>query len=154
MGSWGAGIYENDSAADWAAWLAKSEGFSRIEAAFSALRGEADEADPNAVVFVDADDAIHAIAAADIVARLLGVERAQTAYCEQAVQWVEARRGRLTVSAELVDNALAALELAAAPQSELYEMWADNGKDSPGFLAWKASLAELREQLVAARPNA
>lgn len=54
---------------------------------------------------------------------------------------------RLTVSAGLVDEALAALELAAAPHGELYERWADDG-------AWKASIAELREQWVAARPNA
>lgn len=154
MGSWGAGVYENDSAADWALWLAKSEGFSRIESAFRALSGEADQDDPGAVVFVDADDAIHAIAAADVVARLLGVERAQNAYCEAAVQWVEARRGSLVVSAALVDQARAALELAVAPQSELYEMWADNGEDDPAFLRWQESVAELQRQLLAARPSA
>jgi hypothetical protein len=154
MGSWGTGVYENDSAADWAQWLAKSEGLSRIESAFDALHELVDEDDPHAVIFVDADDAIHAIAAADIVARLIGVAREQNAYCEEAVKWVEARRGKLMASAELVDKAIAALDLALTPRSELHGMWADNGTDSPSYLAWRASVAELRQQLVAARPTA
>ena len=150
MGSWGTGIFENDSAADWAASCASASGLSAIEQAFDALLDDSDPDDPDAVVFIDADDAVHAVTAADALARLLGIERPTNAYCEVLAAWADEKREALALPADLVSRAIYALDGVLSDGCELAQMWAEDGRESPAYQEWRASITELRGRLAAA----
>jgi hypothetical protein len=147
MGSWGTGIFDNDSAADWASACASKPDLSAIERAFDALLDD-DSDDPDAIVFVDADDAVHAVAAADALARLLGIERPTNAYCESLASWADENRESLALPPDLAERAIAALDAVLSDNCELGEMWAEDGRNSPSYLAWRASITDLRRELA------
>lgn len=64
MGTWGAGSFENDTAADWAASLEQSEGYDMVEQALVPIGQGAGLDDPY--------DTEVAIAAAEVVAVAMG----------------------------------------------------------------------------------
>ncbi len=73
MGAWGKGIFENDTACDFAADVADGGGISTVEHALDRilLRG---------VDYLEAHDAEEGLAAAEIVARLNGSPGDKTPY--------------------------------------------------------------------------
>ena len=78
MGAWGVGIYENDDAADWRFEVAES-GLAAVEAALdSAIEAE----------YVEAPDGACALAAADVVARLVSGRGDDSAYSEDVRAWL------------------------------------------------------------------
>ena len=80
MGAWGPGIYENDDAADWGAEVTDL-GLQAVEDALD-IAIEAD--------YIEAPDGACALAAADVVARLVSGRGENSVDCEDVVAWVEA----------------------------------------------------------------
>jgi Domain of unknown function (DUF4259) len=134
MGAWGAGIYDNDDAADWAGELAEHG----LDAVRAALDGVLD-AD-----YVESPDGACALAAADVVARLKAGGGEQSPYCEDVVSWVAANRGPL--SDELVDKAMRAIARVRSEDSELAELWAEDGATQSD---WLTTISSVEQRLSA-----
>ena len=81
MGAWGTGIFDNDTACDWAADLAESSDLSVIEAALDGVLEAGSE-------YLDVDKATEARAAAEVIARLQGNWGVQDVYTESVDAWV------------------------------------------------------------------
>ncbi|MBL8797030.1 MAG: DUF4259 domain-containing protein [Planctomycetia bacterium] len=133
MGAWGVRAFDNDTANDWAYGLDEVRDLSLVEAAFAAL--EAVGAD-----FLEQDVGAHALAACEVLARLLGNPGYQDAYTEKVDQWVAAHP--LKPSPKLLARAEAALDRVLGNESELREEWQDVGEDE-----WRQAVEELRQRL-------
>src|SRR5690349_5352591 len=144
MGTWGDGIFDNDSAGELADRVAGGGGIAAIEKALDKvlppLRSEADEA----------------LAAADIVARLLGSFGQQDAYTERIDDWV--KNSQTTVSPILVEKALRAIKRLLADHAEEMAMAAEDpkaGEDPADYEEWRNEIQALVERLRPfARPGA
>jgi hypothetical protein len=135
MGAWSAEPFGNDTAADWAWELDEAESWDLVLDALTAVLEE----EP---ATVDADVAMVAIAAAEVVANAAGKPTQSDVYTESVTGFVE----RLpNPPLGIVPVALTALEIAASPEGELAELWSDGGSDE-----WAAVIARVRESLSAA----
>lgn len=133
MGAWGHAAFENDSALDWVATLEEFDDSTLLRETLERVTQLASNA------YLEADPCCEAIAAAEIVAALLG--RAADDLPDEVSAWAEARRGRHEKS--LAPLALAALKRIRT-SSELKELWEESGADD-----WNASLDELERRLTA-----
>ncbi len=134
MGAWGTGIYDNDDAADWSVEVAEL-GLPVVEAALDA----AIEAE-----FIEAPVGCCALAAADVVARLVSGRGENTVYCEEVVAWVTANAA--TPSTSLVAKATLVVERLRGADSELAELWSEN---PAGLEEWSATLTDVEQRLSA-----
>ncbi len=134
MGSWGVGIYDNDDAADWAADVS-DRGLVAVEAAIDAVL----DAD-----YVEASEGACALAAADVVARLVSGRGEFSAYCEGVTTWVAANPGAPT--SELAAKASNAVDRVGGDDSELAELWSENTAE---VADWRATLADVQQRLGA-----
>jgi hypothetical protein len=133
MGAWGTGIFDNDTACDWAYELEGQRDLGVIERALDAVL-DGDDAP-------DADIGEEALAAAEALARLQGHWGVRNSYTERMDAWVEA--AALTPPPALVRRAHAAIDRILAADSELAELWGESDDAD----AWKAAVAELRARL-------
>lgn len=133
MGAWGTGIFDNDTACDWAHELEGQRDLRVIERTLDAVL-DGDDAP-------DADIGEEALAAAEALARLQGHWGVRNSYTERMDAWVEA--AGLTPPAALVDKAHAAIDRILGTDSELAELWGESDE----FDGWKAAVAELRGRL-------
>jgi hypothetical protein len=131
MGAWGAGVFENDEALDWLADLADTNDPQAIRDAL-ALGGAP----------IEADEAINALAAAEVVAALRG--RPLLDPPEQLQQVIALRHD--AADPELVPAALVAVK-RVRESSELRELWEDVGAED-----WLAALVDLEARLRALIP--
>lgn len=136
MGTWADGIFDNDSAGELADRVAGGGGIAAIEKALDKvlppLRSEADEA----------------LAAADIVARLLGSFGQQDAYTEEIDNWV--KNSQATVAPILVEKALWAIERVLADHAKEMAMVAEDpeaGEDPADYEEWRNEIQALVERL-------
>lgn len=134
MGAWGTGIFENDTACDWAYGLKDVEDLSLIENALDAVFEEE---------YVESDIACEALAAMETLARLKGNGDVKNSYTETVDMWVSSVH--LTVSSELLDKANKALTMILGSSSELQELWAE----SEEFAAWLKELESLKTRMNA-----
>jgi hypothetical protein len=132
MGAWGAGVYENDDASDWSGDMAEF-GLAGVEAALDGVL----EAE-----YVESPDGACAIAAADVVARLVSGGGEDSAYCEGVVAWVVANNG--SPPSSLVSKAKHALARVRGEDSELFELWAE---DPSNLDEWLVVLSEVEQRL-------
>src|SRR3569623_2693790 len=109
MGAWGSGAFDNDDAVDWLEELEESADTSVIADTLDRVVSFED--------YLEAPDANHGVAAAEVVAALRGQPPAE--FDEMAEEWVKANRS-LNVS-DLVQPALAALQCIRS-SSELKEL--------------------------------
>lgn len=135
MGAWSHEPFGNDTAADWAYGLADCKDMVYIEGAIDAVLSEKE--------YLDSDIASEAVAAIEVIAKMLGNGTQADAYTESADIWVAA----MTVqpSAEIRAKAVRALDRITADESELAELWSDSD-DSDG---WTATLSALRKIMSA-----
>ena len=135
MGTWAAGPFDNDGAADWAGALDDAEPDERAALVRAALDDAADEDD-----YLGIDAAEVAVAAAAVVAatRPDGPEF-ESGYAPKSLRsgepWV--------LSDDLVSLALRALDRVVADESEWRELWEDGG----GLDLPLTELAAVREAL-------
>lgn len=134
MGTWSHEPFGNDTANDWAYELEDSSDFSVIEATLQTALDEGQE-------YLDADYAMQAIAAIEVLAKLLGKGTQTDAYTEKVDQWVE--NVTLKPDPALLQKAQQVLELVRSDQSELKELW----QEVDEYEIWSANIEQLKEAL-------
>jgi len=135
MGAWSHESFGNDTAVDWAYGLAECKDMAYIEGALDAVLSEED--------YLDSDIASEAVAAIEVIAKLLGKGTQADAYTESADIWVAAMK--VVPSADVRAKAVRAIDRITGGESELAELWSDSD-DSDG---WSATLATLRAVMSA-----
>lgn len=134
MGTWDTGSFDSDGAVDWTYGLEKVDDLTYIEAALDAVvEADRDEA-------IDSQTGENAVAAAEVVARLLGKWGESSPYSETADNWV--RSHPIVPPKALVQQAIAALTRVTTAPSELLELWEET--DAEG---WLEAVAELKGRL-------
>ena len=126
MGAWGLGSFENDTALDWAGDLMETRGLSVLKKALDIAPGQS----------LDADEGSEAIAAAEIVAALIGRGRGELP--EGVAEWMATLAP--AEAQALRGHALQALDAVLSEESELRELWAE----TEDFEAWKGDVEALK----------
>lgn len=134
VGAWGVAIYDNDDAADWSADVSV-RGFGAVEDALDAVLD---------AEYVEASEGACAVAAADVVARLVSGRGEDSPYCGGVAAWVASNPG--PPRPELVAKALRAVHRVGGDGSELAELWSENVAEVAG---WRAILADIEQRLGA-----
>lgn len=134
MGTWSHESFGNDTANDWAYELEDATDFSVIEAALQVALDEGDE-------YLDADLAMEAIAAVEVIAKRLGKGTQSDVYTEKVDQWLE------TISEQPSDDVLSlakrVLERIVADDSELKELWLESDE----YELWLGNIQQLKDAL-------
>ena len=134
MGTWSHESFGNDTANDWAYELEDGTDFSVIEAALQVALDEGDE-------YLDADLAMEAIAAVEVIAKRLGKGTQCDVYTEKVDQWLE------TISEQPSDDLLSlakrVLERIVADDSELKELWLESDE----YELWLGNIQQLNDAL-------
>jgi hypothetical protein len=133
MGAWGVLAFDNDDANDWAYGLEEVDDLSLVESALERAGGGNGS--------LDASDALNALAACEVLARLKGKPGYTNAYTEKVDAWVAAHPQ--APSALLLARADAVIDRILGDASELKELWAESGESE----AWVGSVEDLRERL-------
>ena len=130
MGTWDAGSFGNDTAVDWS-WGLEQGGLEHLESALDALLTAKE---PDATVGEEA------VAAAEVVARLLGKPGTEDSYSESADNWVKLH-GK-PPSPALIQKAIAAIDRVSQAPSELLTLWQESGEHE-----WIGELQDLNRRL-------
>ncbi|MFV5368405.1 DUF4259 domain-containing protein [Acinetobacter junii] len=134
MGTWSHESFGNDTANDWAYELEDATDFSVIEAALQVALDEGDE-------YLDADLAMEAIAAVEVIAKRLGKGTQSDVYTEKVDEWLE------TISEQPNDGLLSlakrVLERIVADDSELKELWLESDE----YELWLGNIQQLKDAL-------
>jgi hypothetical protein len=134
MGAWGPGVFENDTACDFASAVADGGGIPALALALDrVLSSEGD--------YLEAPDAAEGLAAAEIIARLRGSPGKETAYTASIDAWIKGLQ--TTASDELIEKAKRSIVRILTEPSELLELWAA----SDDFDGWKCSVEDLSKRL-------
>ena len=128
MGAWSHEPFGNDDAGDWALELEEATDLSYIEAALDAVL--------DADGYVEAPEASCAIAAVEVIAKLLGKGTQSDAHTEKVDEWVQ--RVRSKPPRPLLEKAQRALDRIRGEDSELNELWQE-----ADAAEWEASLESL-----------
>lgn len=134
MGAWSHEPFGNDDASDWALELEEATDLSYIEAALDAVL-DADD-------YVEAPEASCAIAAVEVIAKLLGKGTQSDADTEKVDEWV--KRVRAKPPRPLLEKAQRALDRIRGEDSELNELWQE-----ADAAEWEASLESLHAAVSA-----
>jgi Domain of unknown function (DUF4259) len=135
MGVWGTGIFENDTACDFAAAVADGGGIPSVEDALNRILW-------CGVEYLDASVATEGLAAAEIVARSNGSPGDKTAYTAHIDKWIEV--SQTPVGPELIEKAKQAVIRVLSEPSELLELWMASDK----FDRWRRSVEAVLNRLV------
>jgi hypothetical protein len=130
MGAWGHKTFENDDAGDWV--------FALEEVADLSLVRRTLDAAANPEGYLEAPTCSEALAAAEVVAALVG--RAGPELPEEVLAWLSAHA--ITPPPELVVLARAAIDRILA-DSELKELWEESEEGG----AWVSEVQALRGRL-------
>ncbi|AFL74297.1 DUF4259 domain-containing protein [Thiocystis violascens] len=134
MGAWSHEPFGNDDANDWAHGLEDANDLSLIESALdNAL--EAEE-------YLEAPEASEAVAAVEVVAKLLGKGTQTDSYTEKVDEWVKSVSAR--PDAALIAKARRTLERVLGENSELRELWEESGAED-----WLDSIRSLQSAISA-----
>lgn len=117
MGTWAEDAFGNDTACDWAGDFAENPSLSALEEAIKLVL-EADD-------YLDVDEACEGLVAIEIVARLKGNWGERSAYSEEVDKWVESVN--IVPSSELISASENAIKRILASNSELQELWDEDG---------------------------
>lgn len=130
MGASGYSAFENDDAMDWLAELEDAEDTSVLVNAFDEISDVSED-------YIEIPEASIAIAAAEVVAALLG--RTAISLPEEVMEWVE---GRGEMPSAVVNQARSAVNRILV-DSELQGVWEDSGSSD-----WKACVEDLLRRLA------
>ena len=134
MGAWSHEPFGNDYANDWAYDLEEVNDLSLVEQALD----QALEAED----YLEAPEGSNAVAAAEVLAKMLGKGTQSDAYTEKADEWVKSVS--IKPSPQLLDKARRTLDRVAGGNSELKELWEEAGSDE-----WTASIKALQAAISA-----
>jgi len=141
MGRWGFGIFENDTACDFKYVVVDGGGLAAVEQVLDQVVSAGDR-------YLEVSEADEALAAADIIARLLGAFGQQDAYTEDIDAWV--RDSSAKVSPALVEKALQAIQRILV---EHLKIMAENDEDTEDFADWKREVNALSDRLSPFAPQ-
>jgi len=133
MGAWSEDTFGNDTACDWVGTFVANPGLETVQEAFDAVLASDD--------YLEADAACECLAACEVIARLQGKWGLRNAYSEDLDQWVEANP--MAVPDSLKEAAAAAIEKILGPDSELPELWDEDGRNEQ----WHSAVDDLRERV-------
>jgi hypothetical protein len=131
MGAWAVGNFDNDDALDWTSDLSESKGSGAIRSALKEASSEG---------YLEAPVACAALAAAEVVAALLG--NPSPSLPDEVREWI--KHNRIEVDHDLLSLARAAV-IRVKEKSELHELW----QDSKDYTQWQALEDDLLERLGA-----
>jgi hypothetical protein len=134
MGAWSHEPFGNDDANDWAYGLEGVGDLSLIEEALDRAL-EAEE-------YLEAPEASEAVAAIEVLAKLLGKGTQTDAYTEKVDEWVKSISAQ--PSAAILTKANRALERILGENSELRELWEEGDSQE-----WQSSIASLKQAISA-----
>ena len=134
MGAWSHDIFGNDDACDWAAMLLESNSIAFVDKTLDRVL----EVDGQ---YLESPDAALGLAAAEVVASLLGHPGEKSAYTQKLDEWQASQAGK--PSAQLIQKAQAAAARVIAEPCELMELW----QDTDDFETWKATVLDLQSRL-------
>lgn len=117
MTDWTIDPFDNDAASQWVSDLVDEDNLEFVRRTLDAAMASARET-------LDSEDAQRAIAAAELLALLVG--NPSPCVCEDLVHWAQAHRP--DVQEELLEAADTVLARILAPRSELRSLWQDAGK--------------------------
>ena len=141
MSTWGSGPFDNDYAMDWVQDLLETKSLELIETTLdNVVDGVADNAGE-----LEAPFAAEALAAIDVIARLMGA-RDDATEDDEIDAWVA--RCKRKVNALLIGKAHQAIARILSEQSELNQLWRGSG-DQAGYDDWRAGVAALEARLPA-----
>jgi len=135
MGTWSHEPFGNDAACDWAYALEGERDYAVVAQALHAALDGGDDG-------LDADIAVEAIAAAEVLAKALGRGTQSDAYTEDVDAWLKALNVRPPEA--LPGQAIVALDRTLAPGSDLRELW----MEGDGFERWETSVQALKAALA------
>lgn len=136
MGTWSHEPFGNDTANDWAYDLEERKDYSLVEQAIQQVLDNGDD-------YLDADLAVEAVAASEVLAKSLGRGTQSDAYTENVDAWLKSITAKPT--SELLSKAQAALTRVLGKDSELRELW----EDSDDLQNWESSIKALQSAIGA-----
>ena len=136
MGAWLHEPFGNDDALDWVYQLEDIQDDSVLARVFNRAIENQDD-------YLEADDAFVIVAAAEVVAKLLGKGTQQDSYTEQVDEWVKSVD--FQPSADLLAKAQTALDLVLGEESELKELWSEAEEEDRD--AWYSNIEALKKIL-------
>ena len=131
MGAWSHEPFGNDTAADWAYGLEEAKDLAYIEEALNKVLECGTE-------YLEAPEAEEALAAIEVIAKLIGKGTQSDAYTESVDTWVSA--SNLKPQPSLLKKAQQVINRIIADESELLELW----QESEDSEAWRASISQLQ----------
>ena len=136
MGAWGTRSFDNDTAHDWLNELVEAEDDGPMIEAFERVLGD------QAEDYVDADDGSAALAAAEVVAALMGRPCADLP--PDLSEWVSELEADVveTLLAKHREWSLAAIKVVRT-RGEFAELWSESDQKD----AWHAALQDLSQRL-------
>jgi Domain of unknown function (DUF4259) len=135
MGAWSTDSFGNNTACDWAYGLEKVNDLSLIRVTVQKVMDSGND-------YLEAPDAVEAIAAVEVIARLKGNFGVCDSYTETTDKWVQAHPQ--PPPADLVALAGRTIDRVLNPPSELLELW----QESDDFATWKTSLLDLKNRAL------
>jgi len=136
MGAWSHEPFGNDTAGDWAYGLVESKDLSYIEAALDKVLEKGTD-------YLEAPDAEEAIAAIEVIAKLLGKGTQSDAYTKEVDAWVKSSKNK--PSTALLQKAQRVIDRILSANSELLDLW----QESDQVAVWKASMTHLQATVSA-----
>jgi len=129
MGAWSHEPFGNDDANDWAYGLEETKNLSRIEEALDRVL----QTDG----YLEAPEASEAVAAVEVLAKLLGKGTQSDSYTAKVDDWVKSVS--LNPSPSLLAKAQRTLERILGEDSELRELWSEGDEAE-----WVGSIKALQ----------
>lgn len=133
MGTWSEDTFGNDVAADWALSFSEKPGMDSV----SELIHEVNECSE----YLDSYLSCCCLAACEVIARLKGNWGIRDSFSEQLDLWIE--KNPQSPSQELIAEAVKAITKIAGPNSELAELWDEDGYNSE----WHEQIDDLLERV-------
>ena len=131
MGAWSHEPFGNDTTGDWAYGLVETKDLSYIECALDTVLECGEE-------YLDASESEEAVAAIEVLAKLLGKGSQSDAYTEAVDAWVA--DVKMKPEAALLEKAQRVIDRIMSGDSELLALWEEVDDVSD----WLASMAVLR----------
>lgn len=135
MGTWALDAFGNDYAMDWAQDLQEYKTLELVETTL-------DNVIDSTGAELEAPFAAEALAALDVIARLLGKPGAADPATAEVDEWVAACKKKVTPP--LLEKARLAFDKIVAETSELRQLW----QDSDHFDDWQQDVAALRRRVL------
>lgn len=134
MGAWAEDAFGNDTACDWAGDFTDDPSMEKIESAIDEVVSEED--------YIDSGVACEALVACELIARLKGNWGQRSAYSESIDKWVESCKE--SPSEELVRKASAVIQKTLGENSELKELWDEDGINAD----WHKEMDDLAKRVA------